>query len=60
MAAAIRLLVERSAIVAEGAGGASVAAGLKGMAGAGRVVCVVSGGNIDPGVLATILSGKVP
>jgi threonine dehydratase len=60
VAAAIRLLVERAAVVAEGAGGASVAAGLKRMAGSGRVVCVVSGGNIDPGVLSTILDGKVP
>lgn len=60
VAAAIRLLVERAALVAEGAGGASVAAGVKGMAGPGRVVCVVSGGNIDPGVLSTILDGKVP
>ena len=60
VAAAIRLLVERAALVAEGAAGTSVAAGLKGLAGAGRVVCVVSGGNIDLGVLATILSGKMP
>ncbi len=59
VAAAIRLLVERAAQVAEGAAGASVAAGVKGMAGTGRVVCVVSGG-IDPSVLATILGGKVP
>jgi threonine dehydratase len=60
VAAAIRLLVERAAVVAEGAGAASVAAGLKGMGGSGRVVCVVSGANIDPAVLATILSGKMP
>ena len=60
VAAAIRLLVERTAVVGEGAAGASVAAGLKGMAGPGRVVCVVSGGNIDPSMLATILNGGVP
>jgi threonine dehydratase len=60
VAAAIRLLVERAALVAEGAGGASVAAGLKGMAGTGKVVCVVSGGNIDAAVLATILGGNLP
>ena len=54
--AAIRLLVERSAVVAEGAGAASVAAGLKGLGGGGRVVCVVSGGNIDRSVLARILA----
>jgi len=28
--------------------------------GGSRVVCVVSGGNIDGGKLATILSGGVP
>ena len=54
--AAIRVLAERAAVIAEGAGGASVAAGLKRLAGDGRVVCVVSGGNIDPTVLARILS----
>jgi len=56
--AAIRLLVARCAIVAEGAGGASVAAALKHAASFRRVVCVVSGGNLDPGVLARILAGE--
>jgi threonine dehydratase len=60
VAGAIRLLVERAAVVGEGAAGASVAAGLKGLGGSGNVVCVVSGGNIDPGVLAKILGGEVP
>jgi threonine dehydratase len=60
VAAAIRHLVQHAAIVAEGAGGAAVAAALKGLAGPGRYVAVVSGGNIDPEVLATILSGLVP
>jgi threonine dehydratase len=60
VASAIRQLAEHAAIVAEGAGGAAVAAGLKGLAGPGRYVAVVSGGNIDPEVLATILSGQVP
>ena len=59
-ASAIRTLVERAAVVGEGAAGASVAAGLKGLGGRGCVVCVVSGGNIDPAVLATILGGGVP
>jgi len=57
---AIRLLAGRAAVVAEGAGGASVAAGLKGVKGARKVVCVVSGGNIEPSVLATILRGEMP
>jgi threonine dehydratase len=58
--AAIRMLVERAAVVGEGAAGAAVAAGLKGSGDMGRVVCVVSGGNIEPAVLATILAGGVP
>jgi threonine dehydratase len=60
VAAAIRMLVERSAVVGEGAAGAAVAAGLKGLGGQGRVVCVVSGGNIDPAVLSKILLGVTP
>jgi threonine dehydratase len=57
---AVRLLVERSHVVAEGAGAASVAAALSGEAGHGRIVCVVSGGNIDPLKLAAILRGETP
>lgn len=60
VAAAIRHLVQHAAVVAEGAGAAPVAAALKGLAGPGRYVAVVSGGNIDPEVLTTILSGLVP
>ena len=59
-AEAVRLLAERSAVVGEGAAGAAVAAGLKGLGGRGTVVCVVSGGNIDAAVLAKILAGLVP
>ncbi len=60
IARAIRLLYERNRIIAEGAGAVSVAAALKGLAGNGRVVCVVSGGNIDTGDMNTILGGGVP
>jgi threonine dehydratase len=60
VAAAILYLAQHAAVIAEGAGGAAVAAGLKGLAGPGRYVAVVSGGNIDPDVLATILTGGVP
>ena len=56
VAAAVRLLVERARIVAEGAGATSVAAALAGRAGRGRVVCVVSGGNIDTTTLADLLA----
>jgi len=57
---AIRALVRQARIVAEGAGAASVAASLSGRAGTGRVVCVVSGGNIDPAILARILDEATP
>ncbi|MFB3906086.1 MAG: threonine/serine dehydratase [Acidobacteriota bacterium] len=60
VAAAIRLLVERNRIVAEGAGATPVAAALAGKAGEGKVVCVVSGGNIDSEKLVAILQGQVP
>jgi threonine dehydratase len=60
VASAVRLLAERNRVVAEGAGGAPVAAALAGKAGSGKVVCVVSGGNIDSEKLSTILSGGVP
>lgn len=60
ISSAIKLLVERNRIVAEGAGGASVAAALTGQAGLGKIVCVVSGGNIDSSKLETILAGNIP
>jgi threonine dehydratase len=60
IAGAIKLLVERNRVVAEGAGATPVAAALSGQAGAGKVVCVVSGGNIDSFKLAKILRGDLP
>ena len=59
IADAVRLLVERARVVAEGAGAASLAAAL-GHRVTGKVVCVVSGGNIDTAKLATILTGGIP
>ncbi len=59
-AAAVRLLAERAHVVAEGAGALAVAAAVSGRAGPGRVVCIVSGGNIDPHRLAAILEGRTP
>jgi len=56
-AAAIRLLASRARIVAEGAGAVPVAAAAAGRAGRGKIVCVVSGGNIDLDRLAPILTG---
>ena len=57
---AVRLLLERARIVGEGAAGLAVAAAVSGRAGTGRVVCIVSGGNIDSSRLAAILGGRVP
>lgn len=59
-AAAVRLLAERVRVVAEGAGALAVASALSGRSGGGKIVAVVSGGNIDSSVLATILAGKTP
>jgi threonine dehydratase len=59
-AAAVRLLVERARIVAEGAGALAVAVAVSGRAGAGKIVCVVSGGNIDASRLSAILAGRTP
>ena len=59
-AAAVRLLVNRARIVAEGAGALALAAALAGRGGTGKVVCVVSGGNIDEAKLRTILAGETP
>ena len=60
VAAAVRLLAERNRVVAEGAGATGVAGAFAGKAGTGKVVCIVSGGNIDAATLATILQGSVP
>lgn len=59
-AAAVRVLAERGRVVAEGAGALSLAAALAGRGGTGKVVCVVSGGNIDSSKLTTILAGGTP
>jgi threonine dehydratase len=60
VAAAIRVLLERNRVLAEGAGAAAVAAALGGRAGGRKVACIVSGGNLDLCRLATILAGDVP
>ena len=59
-ASAVRILFERHRVVAEGSGASSLAAALAGKAGKGPVVCVISGGNIDPATLKKILDGGVP
>lgn len=63
VADAVRLLATRNRVVAEGAGAASVAAALKESSqrqDVSKVVCVISGGNIDAAKLATILDGSTP
>lgn len=60
VASAVRILFERHRVVAEGSGASSLAAALTGQAGKGPVVCVMSGGNIDPSTLKMILDGSVP
>jgi threonine dehydratase len=60
IADAIRLLAERAHLVAEGAGAASVAGAVSGRVGGGRVVCVLSGANIDPDTFAAVLTGDLP
>lgn len=59
IADAIKLLLERSRVIAEGAGASSFAAALTGKAGPGKIVCVISGGNIDAEKLIKILSGTM-
>lgn len=56
IAGAVRLLAERNRVIAEGAGACSLAVVLSGDAGSGKVVCVISGGNIDASKLSKILS----
>jgi threonine dehydratase len=55
-AAALRLMAERVHVIAEGAGALALAATLAGSAGRGKLVCVVSGGNIDFSTLSEILA----
>jgi threonine dehydratase len=55
----IKLLMERTRVIAEGAGGSSFTAALSGKAGTGKIVCVISGGNIDAEKLIKILSGTM-
>jgi threonine dehydratase len=56
----VRLLAERNRVIAEGAGALSTAVALAGRAGDGKVVCIVSGGNIDFEKLTLILAGQTP
>jgi threonine dehydratase len=54
---AMRKAAERVHVVAEGAGGTAIAAALSGRAGGGKIVAVVSGGNIDLSRFAELVTG---
>jgi len=60
IARTIALLFERNRVVAEGAGAAPVASALAGRAGGGKVVCVISGGNLHARQFIDALSGRIP
>jgi threonine dehydratase len=59
VAEAVRVLAERNRVIAEGAGATPVAAALAGKAGSGKVVCVISGGNIDFEKLVKIFKREI-
>jgi threonine dehydratase len=44
---AMRLMAEKTRIIAEGAGALPLAAALSGKAGRGPIIAIVSGGNVD-------------
>ena len=52
---AMRVVAEKTRVIAEGAGALGVAAALSGRAGEGPIVAVVSGGNVDLGKFAELV-----
>ena len=60
VARAMKIVAERARVIAEGAAGCAVAAALSGRAGAGTVVVVVSGGNIDLARFAALVGACQP
>lgn len=56
IARAMKLVAERNHVISEGAGACAVAAALSGKCGRGKVVAVVSGGNIDLGRFCQLVS----
>jgi threonine dehydratase len=53
---AMKIVAERNHVISEGAGACAVGAGLSGKCGARKIVCVVSGGNIDLSVFAQLIN----
>jgi threonine dehydratase len=58
IAAAMKIVAERARVIAEGAGACAVAAALRGDAGRGKVVAIVSGGNIDLSTFASLVGAS--
>jgi len=56
VARAMKATAERAHVIAEGAAGCAIAAAASGRAGSGKVVAVVSGGNIDLPRFASLVS----
>jgi len=56
----VRLLAMKNKIITEGAGAAPVAAAMSDKIPPGRIVCIISGGNLDNDMLIKILNGEVP
>ena len=56
--AAMRLMAEKTRVISEGAGALGLAAALTGQAGAGPIVAIVSGGNIDLDKYCEILKSR--
>ena len=54
---AMKIVAARNHLICEGAAACAVAAGLSGKAGRGKIVCIVSGGNIDLGKFSELVSG---
>jgi threonine dehydratase len=55
VAHAMTVVAERARVIAEGAAACAVAAAMSGRAGSGKIVAVVSGGNIDLARFATLV-----
>jgi threonine dehydratase len=60
VARAMKIVAERARVIAEGAAGCAIAAALGGRAGAGNIVAVVSGGNIDLARFAELVGACHP
>ena len=58
IAQAMRLVAERTHVIAEGAGACAVAAALSGRVGSGKIAAIVSGGNIDLSTFSDLVTRR--